>query len=178
MLLDQAQSCLVLVDVQEKLTPHVLSYEILVKRCQWLLNLAKTLQVPTIISEQYPSGLGSTVSELQGFGEAYSKIHFSCWADEPLRKKLTSLRKKQIVLIGIETHVCVLQTALGLLTADYEVFVVVEAVSSRYALDHQYGLKRMKAAGVQLVTSEMVFFEWVHCAGTPEFKALSKQFLQ
>ena len=80
--------------------------------------------------------------------------------------------------MGIETHVCVLQTALDLVDADYEVFVAVDAVSSRQELDHRYGLKRMKQAGVELVTAEMVFFEWLEQAGTEEFKALSKRFFK
>lgn len=177
MLLNREHSCLMLVDVQEKLTPWVRSAKALVDCCKKALDLAQALQITTVISEQYPSGLGQTVEALQGYGSAYSKVHFSCWADETLRQHLISLQKKQIVLIGIETHVCVLQTALDLRGAGYDVFVVVDALSTRHLLDHRYGLKRMKAAGVQLVTFEMVFFEWMHCAGTQDFKMLSKQFL-
>ena len=178
MLLKKENSCLVLVDVQEKLTPYVLGSEKLVARCEWLLRLAVELDVPPVISEQYPSGLGVTVEPLRHFGKALDKVHFSCWGNGAFVKQLQQLKKKQIVLIGIETHVCVLQTALQLLEAGYQVFVVVDAVASRHELDHHYGLKRIKQSGGFLVTSEMVFFEWVEKAGTPEFKALSKAYLQ
>lgn len=178
MLLKKEDSCLLLIDVQEKLTPHVQNSESLIARCEWLLRLATELSVPHVISEQYPSGLGVTVEPLRRFGAALDKVHFSCGRDTRLINHLQQLKKTQIVLIGIETHVCVLQTALDLCEAGYQVFVVVDAVNSRHELDHHYGLKRIKQSGGFLVTSEMVFFEWVEKAGTPEFKALSKAYLQ
>lgn len=178
MLLKKEDSCLLLIDVQEKLTPHVQNSAQLIMRCEWLLRLAAELSVPTVVSEQYPSGLGATVEPLRHFGTALHKVHFSCWRDPSFQSNLPKLNKKQMVLIGIETHVCVLQTALDLCEAGYEVFVVVDAVSSRNELDHRYGLKRIKQAGGFLVTSEMVFFEWVEKAGTAEFKSLSKAYLQ
>lgn len=177
MLLNKRNSCLILVDVQEKLTSHVQNSSELIAKCDWLLRLAETLAVPRIISEQYPSGLGHTVPLLQQVDTVFDKVHFSCWRAPALQAKIQSLKKKQIVLIGIETHVCVLQTALDLIDAGYEVFVVVDAVSSRHEIDYRYGLKRIKQLGGHLVTSEMVFFEWVEQAGTPEFKQLSKTYL-
>jgi nicotinamidase-related amidase len=178
MLLQKENSCLLLIDVQEKLTPHIQNSSAVIARCEWLLRLAETLKVSTVISEQYPSGLGSTIPSLAHFGHALTKVHFSCWRDSALQNHLKQLQKKQLVLIGIETHVCVLQTALDLCEAGFEVFVVVDAVGSRHEQDYRYGLKRIKQAGGNLVTSEMVFFEWVEKAGTPEFKALSKAYLQ
>lgn len=181
MLLERAQSCVLLIDVQEKLTPYVMQPEALVNRCHWLMELAEALRVNQFVSEQYPSGLGTTVRPLQALlssQKVYEKVHFSCLGDASIKEKLRALDKKQIVLIGIETHVCVLQTALDLLLAGYGVFVVVDAVSSRHELDHHYGLKRMKQAGAELVTSEMVFFEWLKQAGTKEFKDLSKRFFK
>ncbi|MDP1603895.1 MAG: hydrolase [Legionella sp.] len=180
MLLKKDNSCLLLIDVQEKLTPLVQKPEALIERCQWLMRLATDLHVPLIVSEQYPRGLGITVAPLLEVSEkdtSIEKVHFSCWREPRFKKRLQSLNKMQLVLIGIETHVCVLQTAMDLISADYEVFVVVDAVSSRDELDYKYALKRMKQAGIQLVTSEMVFFEWVGQAGTPEFKTLSKSYL-
>jgi len=181
MLLKQDQSCLLLIDVQEKLAHHVLKANELLARCQWLLGLAKELEVPILISEQYPKGLGPTVAPLQELlpdTSPIEKVYFSCWRDAGFKQALQTMNKKQLVLIGIEAHVCVLQTALDLLQAGYEVFVVIDAVSSRHEHDYRYGLKRMKQEGVQLVTSEMVFFEWVEKAGTERFKALSKCWLQ
>ena len=180
MLLKKENSCLLLIDVQEKLAPHVADFEALIERCQWVIRLAAKLGVPQLISEQYPSGLGVTLEPLHALmpdNQAIEKVHFSCLREPAFKERLQQLNRKQMVLIGIETHVCVLQTAMDLIEADYEVFVVVDAVSSRHEIDYKYGLKRMKQAGAVLLTAEMVFFEWVEHAGTPEFKALSKLFL-
>ncbi|KTD25238.1 MULTISPECIES: isochorismatase family protein [Legionella] len=181
MLLEKDRSCLLLIDVQEKLTPHVLHADAMVERCQWLIQLAAEFDVPLLVSEQYPKGLGPTVEPLRTLAPQDSfidKIQFSCFRAPEFKPRLQSLNKKQMVLIGIEAHVCVLQTALDLQRVGYDVYVVVDAVSSRFELDYKYGLKRMKQNGVHLVTSEMVFFEWVGQAGTAQFKALSKVYLQ
>lgn len=181
MLLNKDKSALLLVDVQEKLTPLVLNSQELVERCEWLIRLAKDLDVPLIISEQYPRGLGKTVAPLQGAGSthrAVEKVHFSCYRESSFVKHWQAVDRKQVVIAGIETHVCVLQTAVDMLNSGFDVFVVIDAVSSRHELDHKYGLKRMKQAGIHLVTAEMVFFEWVEQAGTPEFKTLSQSYLR
>lgn len=181
MLLIKDQSALVLVDVQEKLTPFVLEAKDLEARCAWMLNLAERLRVPTIVSEQYPQGLGATLTSLKKEGTRHAlieKVHFSCMQQPDFVECLRKLDKQQVILIGIEAHVCVLETALELKSAGYEVFVVVDAVSSRNKVDLKYGLKRMDRAGVHLVTAEMVFFEWLKHSKHPEFKALSKEFLQ
>nr|HAT8713027.1 isochorismatase family protein [Legionella jordanis] len=180
MLLERNKSCLVLVDVQEKLAPLVKNAQYLMERCEWLLRLAADLNVPVLLSEQYPKGLGSTLEPLKNLieGGPIEKVHFSCLREPFFAKKLKALSRTQIVLIGIETHVCVLQTGMDLKDEGYEVFVVVDAVSSRSELDIKYGLKRMKQAGIQLLSSEMVFFEWVEQAGTAEFKSLSKAYLK
>lgn len=181
MLLEKDDSCLLLIDVQEKLTPYVRDAEALVKRCQWLMRLADDLGVPHIVSEQYPRGLGATVTalkELSTVENPCEKVHFSCWREPSFKNRLQDLHKNQLILIGIETHVCVLQTALDLLDQGFQVFVVVDAVSSRFELDYHYGLKRMKQAGAQLVTAEMVFFEWLERAGTAQFKALSAAYMK
>lgn len=181
MLISQDQSLLVLIDVQEKLFAKVVNSDALVSRCAWLLKLARTMGVPILASEQYPKGLGATIDSLAHYvapEECISKVHFSCMQEPNYIKHLHQLNKKQLLLIGIEAHVCVLQSALEMKEAGFEVFVVVDAVSSRNAEDAKYGLKRMKQEGITLVTAEMVFFEWVRQAGTPEFKALSQTFLQ
>lgn len=180
MLLRRKDSLLVLVDVQEKLTPRVLDDASLIKRCEWMLRLASTLEVPVILSEQYPQGLGGTLKSLAAActpSHAIKKVHFSCMQDDLMRQYLSQCQKKQIILMGIEAHVCVLQTAFELLAAGYEVYVVVDAVSSRHKVDLKYGMKRMKDAGAHLVTGEMVLFEWLRQAGTDEFRSISKGFL-
>jgi nicotinamidase-related amidase len=181
MLLNKNDSLLVLVDVQQKLLPSISNNEALVARCEWLLKLAKKMDVPVLSSEQYPKGLGSTIEPLNRYivsEDCIEKVHFSCMQQSDYVQRLSSYKKTQLILIGIEAHVCVLQTAMEMKDAGYEVYVVVDAVSSRNEFDMKYALKRMKQEGIHLITSEMVFFEWIRVAGTPEFKALSKEFLQ
>lgn len=181
MLIDPKNSCLLVVDVQEKLVHAVHDSVQLINNCLWLLNVANRLQIPTLISEQYPRGLGKTIPELLSLvptKQVMEKVHFSCAASPSCSALLEKVAVRQFVLIGIESHVCVLQTAIGLLEAGYQVFVVADAVSSRSAQDKELALARMRALGVQIVSREMVFFEWVQQAGTAEFKQLSKDFLQ
>ncbi len=180
MLLNKEDSLLLLIDVQEKLTPAVINSEALISQCEWLLKLARKLSVPILVSEQYPKGLGTTEASLKHYfdpQDCIDKVHFSCMSDANYTQRLKQFHKKQLILIGMEAHVCVLQTALEMKEHGFDVFVVVDAVSSRGAQNIKYGLKRMQQAGVHLITSEMVFFEWVRKAGTPEFKELSKEFL-
>ena len=181
MLLEKENSCLLLIDVQEKLAPLVTESDAMIARCGWLLRLAKELQVPGLASEQYPQGLGSTVKTLRELitsDTCVNKVHFSCCREPNYQACWEQLGKKQAVLAGIETHVCVLQTAMDMMTAGVEVFVVVDAVSSRHEIDHRFGLERLKMNGANLVTAEMVFFEWLKQAGTLEFKKLSQAFLR
>ncbi|MGC1183092.1 isochorismatase family protein [Legionella sp.] len=180
MLLNRDDSILLLIDVQEKLISAILNNKEFIARCEWMLKLARKISVPILVSEQYPKGLGSTLDQLRVYfkqEECIAKVHFSCMSDENYVHRLKEFHKKQLVLIGIEAHVCVLQTALEMTEQGFDVFVVVDAVSSRGDQNLKYGLKRMKQEGVHLVTSEMVFFEWLKKAGTPEFKELSKEFL-
>lgn len=180
MLLNKEDSVILLVDVQQKLIPLVLNKDTVVSRCEWMLNLAKKMNVPVLVSEQYPQGLGPTIEPLNSCitsDNCFAKVHFSCMQQADYMNHLNKLNKNQLILIGIEAHVCVLQTALEMKEAGFDVYVVVDAVSSRNEADLRYGLKRMKQDGVHLVTAEMVFFEWLRQAGTPEFKALSKEFL-
>lgn len=180
MLLTLQQSCLLMVDIQEKLTPLVLNHALLIENCQWLMRLANELGTPIHLSEQYPQGLGKTVPALlsEASNAIYSeKVHFSCASDTACRRKLQDANCQDIIIAGIETHVCIMQTALELIDLGKNVFVVVDAVSARHEIDHRYGLKRMKAAGIHLITREMVFFEWLRQAGTSRFKTLSQLFL-
>lgn len=181
MLLNKEDSLLLLVDVQEKLAPLVLYYEAFIARCEWLLKLAQRMSVPVLVSEQYPKGLGSTVGQIRPYfdkNECIEKVHFSCMQQPNYTRRLHELNKNQLIVMGIEAHVCVLQTVLEMKNVGFDVYVVADAVSSRYEPDLKYALKRMNQEGVQLITAEMVFFEWLRQAGTPEFKSLSKEFLQ
>lgn len=181
MLLDRDASMLLVVDVQQRLIPAIHDHGPVMDSVAWLMDLSRTLGVPVRASEQYPRGLGPTVPELRqrlADEDVVEKLHFSCAADAGCLGMLEALGRSQIVLCGIETHVCVLQTALGLLGRGYRVFVVADAVSSRQPSDRQLGLDRMRDAGVTVVGREMVAFEWLHVAGTDEFKAVSREFLR
>ncbi|RCK48673.1 isochorismatase [Thalassospira profundimaris] len=181
MLMDAARSTLVIVDVQEKLYPACLDPVDMIDACCFLLKCANRLSVPAIVTEQYPKGLGHTAKSILDLLEQESdgsnvvdKISFSCLGAEGFLAKLEENHgRDQVVVAGMETHVCVLQTVLDLIERGREVFVVADAVSSRKPHDRIFGLERMRDAGAKIVTRESVMFEWLRVAGTPEFKELS-----
>ena len=179
MLLDTTKSSLLIVDVQERLLPAMAAGNSVVKRSTILLKAAKALDVPVAVSEQYPKGLGHTVETLsQEIGNApvFAKSAFSCWRDEAMRKHFTAQHdggRPQVVIAGIEAHVCVAQTAIDMAQAGFGVFVVADAVSSRSESSVALALTRMGQSGVEIINTEMAVFELLGKAGTPEFKALS-----
>ncbi len=179
--LDQASSQLLVVDVQERLIPAMRRKQATISCCQRLLEGARRLSVPITLSEQYPRGLGATIPEIHkaAGNEAVvlEKITFSCWRDPGLRDRLSALReagRNQVVVVGMETHVCVAQTVLDLVAEGFQPFVVADGVTSRTKANRKLGLRRMAQAGVQVVSSEMVLFEWLGRAGTPEFKDVQR----
>ena len=180
MLLEREHSSLLVIDVQERLLPAMQDWQRLLDHVMWLVRLARRLEVPVLASEQYPKGLGPTQAELRallpdrGIAE---KLHFSCVAAQCLGA-LGGSKRRQTVICGIEAHVCVLQTALELRSQGKEVFVVAEAVSSRRPEDKALALKRLRSHGVELVSREMVAFEWLRRAGTAEFSEVSREFLR
>jgi nicotinamidase-related amidase len=174
-LIDPARSTLLLIDLQERLAPAIDGIAEVLRHNAWLVDVARRLDVPVAATEQYPAGLGPTVPELAGrlaAGEIVGKIHFSAAADGCLAAL------PALALTGTETHVCVLQTALGLLAQGKEVFVVAEAAGSRRASDKALGLERMRQEGCRIVSREMVAFEWLQRAGTETFRAVSREFLR
>lgn len=180
MLIEAARSTLLLIDLQERLAPAIEGIADVLRHNLWLVDVARRLGVPVVATEQYPAGLGPTVPELAGrlaTREIVEKIHFSAAADGCLAA-LPALVRPQVVLTGTETHVCVLQTALGLLAQGKEVFVVAEAAGSRRAADKALGLERMRQEGCRIVSREMVAFEWLQRAGTDTFRAISREFLR
>jgi nicotinamidase-related amidase len=179
MLMNQHDSCLVVIDVQEKLTPLIHDHERLVNNCAWCCELAQALTIPIVYTEQYPSGLGPTLPRLTQYmtSPAPAKLHFSCASDESCLQQIRQTGRQQLVLIGIEAHVCVLQSALELKDHGFDVFVVEDAISSRNIHDAFFAKQRMQQHNIELVTKEMVFFEWLRVAGTPQFKALSKKLM-
>jgi nicotinamidase-related amidase len=174
-------SCLVVVDVQERLAPAVAGGERVIENAGWLIKIAREVAVPLLVTEQYPKGLGHTVQALRSLlvdDEVMEKVHFSFMDSDPIRRQLASLGRRQIVVVGTEAHVCVLQSALGLLSEGYEVFVVADAVSSRRPADAEVALQRLRDEGVRVVTREMVAFEWMNRAGTDTFRRISKKYIR
>lgn len=176
MLIRAEQSCLLIVDVQSGLAPVMFDPERVNRGCGILMKAASRLKIPVVVSEQYPKGLGHTVGELQQLapdGAVMEKLHFSCAADPAIRARIESSARRQLVIAGIESHICVFQTALGFKEIGFDVVVAADACASRKELSWNISMKRLVANGVEVATVEMVVFEWLHRAGTPEFKELS-----
>ena len=181
MLMRAETSCLLVVDFQERLMPAIHDAERVMANGAWLIQIAQRLAVPVLVSEQYPKGLGHTVAPIRNLlpAEAFmEKVHFSCAADRDCMRRIDALEREQIVVIGSEAHVCVLQTALGLRATGKQVYLVADAVSSRSPRDVELALARMRAEGVRIVSREMVAFEWLHQAATEQFRAISREFLR
>ena len=176
-LIDADLSSLLVIDIQAKLNPVMFDATRAPGGAAALLKGAEILDVPTLVSEQYPNGLGATVDALQDLlpkGSVLEKNAFSCMADSNFRESFDQLGKTQAVLCGIEAHICVLQTALELLGRGIDVFVVEDATASRTPENHRAALARIGAAGGHIVTVEMVLFEWLKKSTRPEFKQISK----
>ncbi len=179
MLIDLAQATLLVVDIQEKLVPAVLNSEAHVQRVGWLLDVARDMDLPVVFSEQYPAGLGATLPVLRQrvpTAPVVEKLHFSCVAGQCLPDSL--LARPQVLLVGMEAHVCVLQTALELKALGKDVFVVADCITSRAQIGLDTALIRYQQEGVRLVTREMVLFELLRASGTPLFRQMSKQYLR
>ncbi len=176
MLLAANQSCLIVIDMQERLMPAIHEGDKAIANAVILLKAANRLKIPQIMTRQYPKGLGNTVPELAELSpveSVFDKMHFACTKEPGFMARVNGLGRERIVVVGAEAHVCVLQTVLGLRSEGKDVYVVADSVSSRTSANKEAALLRMRDAGAQLVTTEMVVFEWLDKAGTPEFKELS-----
>jgi len=170
-----ADTGLLVIDVQEKLIPKILAADAVVRNTAFLIDAARLLNMLIQATEQYPKGLGPTIPELaQRLPERPDKVAFSCSAIPSIVDNFHRAARPKLTLMGIETHVCVQQTALDLLGQGFHVFIPVDAVGSRYAVDHETALRRMERAGAVLTTTETCVFEWVGSAAHPQFKAISK----
>jgi nicotinamidase-related amidase len=167
-LLSRERAALVVVDVQEAFRTYA-SFASVAESCAKLVQAARILGVPTLVSEQYPKGLGHTAPEV-GLGDEprIEKSVFSAARAEGFDLK----GREQAVVCGIETHVCVSQTVHDLVERGVEVHVPADAVGSRHEVDYERGLERMERAGAVVTTVEAALFEWLERAGTPEFKAV------
>ena len=174
-LLDLQNSFILLVDVQERLLPSMHASEQVLKDIETLLSAGKMLDISMVSCEQYPKGLGNTVSALQEFQtkDIYEKTIFSACGNASLVEEIKSINKKQCVICGIETHVCILQSVSDLLDEGYEVFIPYETVSSRTLQNKNLALDRMRSWGAQITSLEQVFFEWLKDAKNPKFKEIA-----
>ncbi|HTY98906.1 MAG TPA: isochorismatase family protein [Rhodocyclaceae bacterium] len=180
MLMNAERSGLLVIDVQERLLPHIADWQRLLANIEWLVDVAAKIGVLVAAMEQYPKGLGHTDAGLAArlpAGCVGEKTHFSCVAGGCLAG-LPGTDRPQAVVCGIESHVCVLQTVLELRLQGKEVFVVGDAVGSREPADKALALERMRQHGIQVVSREMVAFEWLGQAGTPLFREVSREFLR
>ena len=166
---------LLVIDVQEKLMPLIPRAAEVTRNIAFLIDAARVLEMPVQATEQYPKGLGATVPELaQRLPERPNKIAFSCCAIPSMVDNFRRAARPKLLLAGIETHVCVQQTALDLLALNFRVYVPEDAVASRYQMDHERALRRLENAGAIVTTSESAVFEWIGAAGTSQFKEISR----
>jgi nicotinamidase-related amidase len=174
----EAEKCaLVVVDVQEKLLPPIFEKERLVRNSQLLIRLAGILKMPILATTQYEKGLGKTVPEIASLisdVQPIDKMEFSCFGSGRFCSALRSLpgNRNTVLLCGMESHICVMQTALGALNQGYLVHVASDAISSRSEWNWKIGLERMKEAGAVISSTEMMIYELLRASGTAEFKQM------
>jgi nicotinamidase-related amidase len=188
-------TCALLIDVQERLFPHMFERTTLERNLPILLRGLEALEVPLLVTQQYTKGLGSTIPEIRNTlgwnvdgssdgGGANShgdktrpyieKIAFSCWGEPAFREALEKLERKQVVLFGIEAHVCVLQTAVDLNDSGYTPVVIEDCTSSRRESDKRTALRRLQHEGIPVSSLESILFELMQEAGTDTFRAISR----
>lgn len=175
----RSRAQLIIIDVQDKLAPHVEGHVAVIANCGRLIRYAKRLGAPLTVTEHYPQGLGSTVAELRASAgddaTVLGKIAFSALKDEAIASRVRKLKadgRDQITVAGMEAHVCVCQTVLDLIQDGFHTFVVADAVGSRDPDARQLALDRMERAGAEIVSHEMIAFEWLERGDVPEFKDL------
>jgi nicotinamidase-related amidase len=171
-------SVLVVVDIQERLAAVMSERQKVIANSLHLIEAAKLLHFPILLTEQYPRGLGPTVPEIREAISSYKpieKLMFGCCGEPKFMEAIASTGKRRVVLCGMETHVCVLQTCIGLLKEGYAVHVVQDAVCSRSKENYRIGIEFMRDAGAVITGTETVLFQLLEKAGTEEFKAISKR---
>ncbi|HMC31906.1 MAG TPA: isochorismatase family protein [Candidatus Angelobacter sp.] len=172
------ECALAVIDIQEKLLPPIFEKERLVRNAQLLVRLAEILSLPIIVSTQYAKGLGPTVEEISSLlpeVKAVDKLEFGCFGNGEYCSTVAGLANRNTLLLcGMESHICVMQTALGALSQGLNVHVAADAVSSRTELNWKIGLNRMHAAGTVVSSTEMMIYELLGKSGTPAFKEMLK----
>lgn len=181
MLIKADDSYLVVIDVQTRLLGGIHQSEQLVKRCADLVDLAQLFNVPVLATEQYPDGLGHSESiliEKVGTDHIFAKTQFSCASAPAVESKIKASQRKSLILCGMETQACVIQSALEFKEQNYQVYVVADAVSARNPQESTWALERMQQLGIQIISFEMLGFEWLGGSHHPHFKTFSKNYLR
>ncbi len=172
------EKCLLLVvDVQEAFKVHIPGWEQMVGRIRLMIEAAGLLEVPVVVTEQYPKGLGRTAEPLRevlGTCPVYEKVTFSALDTDAIPQTMAAFHRQQLLLAGIETHVCIAQTALDALASGWQTYVVADATGSRHAIDAETALARLRQAGVILTTVEASILEMTRTSSHPQFRQLSK----
>lgn len=168
-MLSVKDSLVLMIDIQERLVA-ALEKDVIVSKAQKIIDGAKLLDVPVFVTEQYPKGLGNTVVALPDNAEVVEKTYFNALLEEGLFDKIKAYDRKQIVIFGIETHICVYQTACALMEVGFEVYVVKDACASRNKYEFKMGIEAMRDSGAKISCVEMILFEWLQGAKNPKFK--------
>jgi nicotinamidase-related amidase len=177
-LLNKDDTALLIVDVQERLVSVMNARDIVTDNCLHLIELSKLLTIPVIVTEQYPKGLGQTVEKIRNALPPYQRVEkltFSCCDEPSFLDSIKRVNRKKLLLTGMETHICVLQTCIGLLQNGFNVHVVNDAVCSRKEDNRKTALEFMRDAGAVITCTETVLFQLLKIAGTEEFKAVSRR---
>jgi nicotinamidase-related amidase len=176
--IDKEDTVLLIVDIQEKLAAVMTEKDKVVRNNLHLIELAKMINMPVMVTEQYPKGLGPTVAEIRNalpFYRPVEKMTFDCCGQPPFLEELKEHNKRNVVLTGMETHICVLQTCIGLLKGGINVHIVQDAVCSRTRENWKTGVEFMREAGAVVTSTETTLFQLLKVAGTEEFKIISKR---
>ncbi|MEM2146665.1 MAG: hydrolase [Candidatus Jordarchaeaceae archaeon] len=172
-LASKEETSLIIIDVQEKLFIQISENEKLVEKLIKLIRFAQILEIPIVLTEQYPKGLGQTIPAIKCLLpslQPIEKMEFSCFGSSKFVDTLSKIKARTLILTGIETHICVMQTAIEGLKNNYKIYVVEDATSSRNLQDKSIAIQRMIHNGATIVSTEMLIYELLRKAGTPQFK--------
>ena len=166
-------SLLLVIDIQEAMLKVIQDWVVVTRRVNQLIRAAELLDIPVVLTEQYPRGLGRTIPQIMEnlrSPRVFEKEHFSACQEEGFTEALRALGRQLVILVGMEAHVCVLQTGLDLLQAGFQVQVASDAVSSRAAFNRDTGIQLLRQAGAVVTSAEIVMFQWIHRSNTEEFR--------
>lgn len=176
-LIPRENTVLVVIDVQEKLFPLISDKERVLENMRRLIQFARIIGMPIVLTEQYPKGLGLTIPEIRDLISSIKpieKVEFSCFGSEEFKETIKRLNAKSLIIIGIETHICVMQTAIEGVEEGFRVCVISDATSSRNLEDKMIALERLRNSGVIVASTEMLIYELLKRAGTQEFREALK----